>query len=90
MSETIVIAVDSSGVSFHKSGGWVIRVQGRKRRYVKVHFAVDVKTKEIVAIEVTMDDVHDSKALPALINDASKLRRVSEAIMDGAYDNAEA
>ena len=39
-------------------------------------------------MEVTTDDVHDSEALPALINDASKLRRVSEAVMDGAYDNA--
>jgi len=39
-------------------------------------------------MEVTTDDVHDSEALPALIKDASKLRRVSEAVMDGAYDNA--
>ncbi|MEM2193822.1 MAG: transposase [Candidatus Methanomethylicia archaeon] len=39
-------------------------------------------------MEVTTDDVHDSEA--ALIKDASKLRRVSEAVMDGAYDNSEA
>ncbi|MEM2541114.1 MAG: transposase, partial [Candidatus Methanomethylicia archaeon] len=47
------------------------------------------KTKEVLAMEVTTDDFHDSEALPALIKDASKLRRVSEAVMDGAYDNSE-
>ncbi len=41
-------------------------------------------------MKVTTDDAHDSEALPALINDASKLRRISGAVMDGAYDNAEA
>lgn len=39
-------------------------------------------------MEVTTDDVHDLEA--ALIKDASKLRRVSEAVMDGAYDNSKA
>ncbi|MEM1547348.1 MAG: transposase [Candidatus Methanomethylicia archaeon] len=39
-------------------------------------------------MEVTTDDAHDSEALPELIKDASKLRRVSEAVMDGAYDNS--
>jgi hypothetical protein len=29
----IVIAVDSSGVSVHKCGGWVERLYGRKNRY---------------------------------------------------------
>ncbi|MBS7635412.1 transposase [Candidatus Bathyarchaeota archaeon] len=72
-SGPIAIAVDSSGVSVHKSGGWVTRVYGGKKRYVKVHFAVDVETKEILAMKATTDDVHDS-----------------EAVMDGAYDNAEA
>ena len=66
-SEPIVIAVDSSGVSIHKSGGWVTRVHGGRKRYIKIHFAVDVKTKEVVAMEVTTDDFHDSGALPELI-----------------------
>ncbi|MEM1545749.1 MAG: transposase [Candidatus Methanomethylicia archaeon] len=89
-NEPVTIAVDSSGVSVHKSGGWVTRVYGRRKHYIKIHFAVNVKTKEVLAMEVTTDDFHDSEALPALIKDASKLRRVSEAVMDGAYDNSEA
>jgi len=38
-SSPITIAVDSSGVSVHKSGGWVTRVHGKKKRYIKIHFA---------------------------------------------------
>ncbi|MEM2193389.1 MAG: transposase [Candidatus Methanomethylicia archaeon] len=86
-NEPVTIAVDSSGVSV--PGGWVTCVHGKKKCYIKIHFSVDVKTKEILAMEVTTDDFHDSEVLPALIKDASKLRRVSEAVMDGAYDNSE-
>ncbi len=34
------------------------RTYGKKKRYMKVHFAVDVKTKKVVAMEVTTDEVH--------------------------------
>lgn len=40
--EPIVIAVDSTGVRVHKAGGWVERKHGKKKRYVKIHLAVDV------------------------------------------------
>jgi hypothetical protein len=83
----VVIAVDSSGVSVHKCGGWVERLYGEKKRYVKVHFAVDVRTKEVLAMDVTTDDTHDSEVLPNLILDASRHRLISEACMDGAYDS---
>ncbi|MGC8961037.1 MAG: transposase, partial [Candidatus Bathyarchaeia archaeon] len=88
--EPVVIAVDASGVSVHKSGGWVTRVHGKKRRYIKIHFAVDVKTKEVIAMDVTTDDIHDSKALPTLITDAYRRRVIAKAYMDGAYDSAKA
>ncbi|MEM2169166.1 MAG: transposase [Candidatus Bathyarchaeia archaeon] len=43
-------------------------------------------TKEVVAMEVTTDDVDDSEALPTLVKEALKHRMVSEAIMDRSYD----
>ena len=85
--ETVVIAVDSSGVSVHKCGGWVERIYGRKKRYIKIHFAVDVKTKEVVAMDVTTDDMHDSKVLPGIMANASRHRTIIEVFMDGAYDS---
>ncbi len=37
--------------------------------YLKIHIAVNVKTKNILSIKVTDEHVHDSKVLPKLIND---------------------
>ena len=85
--EPVAIAVDSSGVSVHRCGGRVERIYGGKKRYVKIHFAVDVKIKEILAMDVTTDGIHDSEALPSLITNASRHRLISEAYMDGAYDS---
>jgi hypothetical protein len=72
----VSIAVDSSGV----------RVYGGRKRYIKIHFAVDINTKEVISMDVTTDDVHDSEVLPRLLKDASMSRNVAEAFMDGAYD----
>ena len=57
--EPVVVAVDSSGVRVHKAGGWVERKYGKKKRYVKIHLAVDVETKEVLAMLVTTDGTHD-------------------------------
>lgn len=55
---------------------------------MKVHFAVDSRTKEVIAMEVTTDDFYDSDALPAPIRNASSRRRIDEAIMGVAFDSA--
>ncbi len=39
---------------------------------MKIHVAVNVKTKKILSIKVTYEHVHDSKALPGLVNDVIK------------------
>jgi hypothetical protein len=82
----VSIAVDSSGVRVCRCGGWVERVYGRRKRYIKIHFVVDINTKEVISMDVTTDDVHDSEVLPGLLKDASMNRDVAEAFMDGAYD----
>ena len=38
-----------------------------KKGYLKIHVAVNVKTKKILSIKVTDEHVHDSKALPKLV-----------------------
>jgi len=85
--EPITIAVDSTGVKVRLAGGWVERKHGKKKRYVKLHFAVDVETKEIVAMEVSTDDVHDVKAFPGLVKEANEKRRIARWLGDGAYDS---
>jgi len=59
----VSIAVDSSGV----------RVYGGRKRYIKIHFVVDINTKEAISMDVTMDDVYDSEVLPRLLKDASMM-----------------
>ncbi len=85
----VALAVDSTGVKVHRAGGWVERKHGKRKRYVKLHFAVDVETKEVVAMEVSTDDAHDVKAFPRLVEETGRRRRISQALGDGAYDSAE-
>ena len=88
-SEPITIALDSTGVKVEKAGGWVERKHGKKKRYVKLHFAVNTVTHEVVSMEVSTDDVHDSKVAASLIEGSSSRAEVEEGLGDGAYDSAE-
>ena len=88
-SDPVTIALDSTGVKVEKAGGWVERKHGKKKRYVKLHFAVRVDTHEVVSMEVSTDDVHDSKEAAGLLEGACSRARVEEALFDGAYDSEE-
>lgn len=87
--EPITIAVDSTGVKVRRAGGWVERKHGKRKRYVKLHFAVAVETKEVVAMEISTDDVHDVKAFPDLLEGVEGRRRVACWLGDGAYDSGD-
>ncbi|MDQ6722673.1 MAG: IS5 family transposase, partial [Thermoproteota archaeon] len=61
----------------------------RKKGYLKIHIAVDVKTKEILSMKVTDEHVHDGKALHGLIDGIIKSDRkltVGKLFAEGAYD----
>ena len=88
-NEPVTIALDSTGIKVEKAGGWVERKHGKKKRYVKLHFAVRVDTHEVVSMEVTTDDVHDSKEAARLLEGAERRANVEEALLDGAYDSEE-
>jgi len=87
--EPVVVAVDSTGVRVHKAGGWVERRYGKKKRYVKIHLAVDVETKQALAMIVTTDGTHDSRVFPQLLRKTERRGKVSKVVMDGAYDSSE-
>ena len=46
--------------------------KNNKKGYLKIHVAVNVKTKKILSMKVTDEHVHDSKALPELIDNVIK------------------
>jgi len=56
---------------------------------VKLHFAVNTVTHEVVAMEVSTDDMHDVRALPGLVEESERNVRVAKVIGDGAYDSGE-
>jgi uncharacterized protein with FMN-binding domain len=66
---------------------------GCKKGYLKIHIvAVNVKTKKILSIKVTNEYVHDSKALPELVDEVIKSEGMTAPAIgklfadDGAYD----
>ena len=61
----------------------------RRKRYVKVHFAVNVETREVVAMEVTTDDVHDSEVFPMFLEEAESHGKVLKTYGDGVYELSE-
>ena len=65
-SEEIIIAVDSTGIKVH-NGEWMREKYKRRRGWIKIHFAVDVQTKQVVAYEVTDEQVHDNKEFKDLV-----------------------
>ena len=69
----IIISIDSTGTKLTNRGHWMDKkwnVQNRKG-YVKIHIAVNIKTKEILALEVTDEKVHDGKMLKTLVDQVS-------------------
>ena len=49
---------------------WHIKNKGRI--FLKIHVAVNVKTKKIISMKITDEHVHDSKALPGLVDEIIK------------------
>ena len=85
----LAIAIDSTGVRVLKAGGWIERQHGVNKKYLKLHFTVDVKTKEVVAMEVTTGERHDSTVAEKLVDQAeANAGPVKEVLGDGAYDSA--
>ena len=82
----LVIAVDASGVKVSNRGDWMRRRWKMRRGYLKIHIAVDVKRKKILALEVTDEKVGDERMLQPLVEEASRKGKIAKAIGDGAYD----
>jgi len=85
----VSIAVDASGIKVHNSGDWIRKVWKVKKGYLKIHFAVNIKTKQVVSMNVSSEKVHDGKRLKRLVNRAKENVKVKRVLADGAYDSRE-
>ena len=58
-----------------------------KKGYLKIHFAVDVKTGQVVSMDVSSEKVGDGRRLKRLVRRAQGSVRVRRVLADGAYDS---
>ena len=87
-NESMTLVVDSSGLSTTKKGAYIEKLwRKQKRKFVKLHIAVDKKTKKIAEFRVTGSRTHDTKKLPPMVKDASKKNKITKVYADTAYDS---
>lgn len=84
--EPAVIAIDATGWKVTNRGEWK---REKRKGWVKLHIAVNVKTKEIVSVRLTDEGVHDCEVAEPLIREASRELHMAKLLADGAYDSKE-
>ena len=84
--EPLHLLVDSTGLKIYGEGEWLDQKRGIRspRRWRKLHLGVDAGTHEIVAVELTPDDVGDVSELSGLLDQIDA--NVASLTADGAYD----
>jgi len=85
-AEPLHLLIDSTGLKIYGEGEWLDQKHGirSRRRWRKLHLGVDADTHEIVAVELTPDDVGDVSEIPALLDQIDA--EVASMTADGAYD----
>lgn len=85
--EPISLAIDSSGIKVSNSGDWIRKKWKVKRGYLKIHLAVDSRSKQAVSMEVTEENVSDGSEIEPLVQQAMIKNKIDRAYADGAYDS---
>ena len=80
-NQSIHLLIDSTGLKIHVGGA---RIPPKRRAWRKLHIAVDRKTGNIVASELTASQARDASRVPALLKQIES--PLASASADGAYD----
>ena len=86
LGKDVVIAIDSTGVKVANRGEWMRHKWQKRRGFLKIHVAVDVKSKQITGLDITDERSHDSKHFVSLVEQSKGFGNVTKALADGAYD----
>lgn len=80
------IVVDSTGLKVYGEGEWKTRMHGtsKRRTWRKLHLAVDEKTNDLLAVELTTNAVDDAQMVEELVKQIGVA--VDKFGGDGAYD----
>jgi hypothetical protein len=87
-ADALHLLVDSTGVKILGEGEWKTKKHGAeyRRQWRKVHIAIDAKSMEIRAFEITSNSIGDAPVLPALLDQIPKNVTIATVTGDGAYD----
>ena len=85
--DAISVAIDSSGIKVSNSGDWMRKKWKVKRGYLKIHLAVDAKSKQAVSMEVTEETISAGSQTESLVQEAMSKNDVERVYGDGAYDS---
>jgi hypothetical protein len=85
-NEPIHVVVDSTGLKVFGEGEWKTRQHGisKRRTWRKLHLGLDESTGEVVAMELTTNDVSDGEVFPELLDQVEE--DIACVSADGAYD----
>ena len=84
--EEVVIAVDATRIKVTNRGEWMRK---ERKGYIKIHVAVDTKTKQALSLEVSDERADDGEKLEPLVHKAGRKAKVQRALGDGGYDSHE-
>jgi len=87
--DDLVVAVDSTGIKVTNRGEWMREMWKVHRGWIKAHIIVDVKSKDLLGIEITNEHVSDGEIFPALLDQAQEAagdQPITQVLADGAYD----
>jgi Transposase DDE domain len=84
-SGPVHLVLDSTGLHLFGQGEWDAEKHGRaKRRWLKLHLAVDATTGEIAAHVLTEGTADDAAQVPTLLGQTEGM--IASVTADGAYD----
>jgi len=80
------VLLDATGVKVYGEEKWKVKMHevSKRRKWIKLHTAVDEKTQEIIHLEVSNDHEADCKLGPKIIDNLPK--SVDTVIGNGRYD----
>lgn len=93
-TESLWVAIDSSGISVTNRGEWLRKVHrngqiSECKGFIKIHVSVDVRSGELVGFEVTTDKVGDNRMFKPLLLDSIQNTQgeLDRVFADGSYDD---
>src|SRR4051794_21508957 len=90
--DDMIIAIDSTGIKVTNRGQWMSDKWNikKKKGYLKIHIVVNIKTKEILALDITDEKVHDGNMLKKLVDQVFNIKsnkiKIRSVLADGAHD----